>query len=453
MSEKARKNIFFIMTCAAFLAVFIYEYLTPFLSDDIIYYDEVARAGNFFDLFSQEFNQYMTHTGRSVSHIILRIFLFVGPKVIFDAFAAAVFVGIALLIYLNVYNRKEYDARLFGFVLVMLWFFDAVISHTVFWEDGACNYMFTGAIMLGFMTLYRLGITGKRNPGTPAAIYMLLLGILAGWCNENTSGGVILFVLIELFYHFFKNKKKWSFVKPWMITGLAGNIVGFLLMVAAPGNYGRLGAADEEHTGLLALAARFLKITIAIQENYLVLLCMVVACLIFIWIFASKGEFFEKAKVILLFLVLFFATSYALIMVPSSELRSYYGAFLFMVIALSNGFAQLLALDEELITGALTSFVAIFGIIFVFSYLSDGANLARINREFKEREEYCISMKQQGITDVTVPMLRPDWETRFSAAYEMDIQEDPGYWINYFYSVHYGLGSMTGVSREEWTEY
>ena len=62
-------------------------------------------------------------------------------------------------------------------------------------------------------------------------------------------------------------------------------------------------------------------------------------------------------------------------------------------------------------------------------------------------------MQEQGIQDIEAPMLRPQWETRFSAAYRMDIHEDDEYWINTFYAVHYDLGMVIGVDRENWTEY
>jgi hypothetical protein len=50
-------------------------------------------------------------------------------------------------------------------------------------------------------------------------------------------------------------------------------------------------------------------------------------------------------------------------------------------------------------------------------------------------------------------MLRPDWETRYSMAYVSDITEDKFYWINTFYSEHYGLWYVIGVDRETWTAY
>ena len=133
MSQTVRKRIFWGMVFIAFVAVTIFEFLTPLLSDDIAYMDDVAKAQNFFDLFGQEYEHYISHTGRSISHFILRIFLFIGNKSVYNVVAGLVFVTMSLLIYLNILGRQKYDIRAYGMVLVLMWFFDAAISDTVLW--------------------------------------------------------------------------------------------------------------------------------------------------------------------------------------------------------------------------------------------------------------------------------------------------------------------------------
>ncbi len=455
MSQTVRKRVFWVMVIFTFVAVTIYEFLTPMLSDDIAYMEDVSKAGNFFDLFVQEYEHYMTHTGRSISHFILRIFLFIGNKAVFNVVAGAVFVTMSILLYLNVDRRKPYDIKIYGFVLALLWFFDAAIGDTVFWEDGACNYMFTGTIIMGFITVFRRWKKDGKQHGVLAAFGMLFFGIIAGWCNENTSGGLILFIMIELVFTYAQNRNgKNVWIKPWMLTGFVGSLIGFGTLAASPGNYGRMDALEEEHTGIMAIVARFLKITLNIKDNYLVLTCAFAVIMVLLaYYIADRALYFEKTKTMIMFFVLFLATSYALIMVPTSELRSYYGASIFLMIAVANGVANLYEFDEKFIKGTLGSMLAVGAIVFIFSYFDDGANLARIKREFDERDAYFVKMQEEGQEDITAPMLRPGWENRFSAAYRMDIQEDDEYWINTFYATHYKLGMVAGVPREEWTKY
>ncbi|WP_026661722.1 DUF6056 family protein [Butyrivibrio proteoclasticus] len=453
MSLKARKNVFYVMVIVAFLAVTIYEFLTPYLSDDIIYMDTVAKANSFFDLFTQEYEHWVGHTGRSVAHMILRVFLFIGVKGVFNVVAGAVFTLLSLLIYLNVDGRKEFDVRVYGFILVMLWFFDPAIANTVFWEDGACNYLFTTTIIMGFITLFRKSIRQQKN-SIWLTIGMFILGLLAGWCNENTSGGLILFILIELVYHFVINKKSFSFIRPYIITGLVGSLIGFGLMVSAPGNFGRLSVTEEEHTGVLALVARFLKITLVIKDYYFVLVAAFVSIVIItLFVFGHDKKIFEKMSVMAMFGFLFLATCYALIMIPSSALRSYYGASIFLMTAIAQGISILSMSSEKLLQAALASIVAVFGVFFLLGYIEDGANLARIKREVDERDVYLSELDVEPGANVQAPIIRPQWENRFTVAYENDIQEEWRFWINQVLAEHYGFGTIHGVPRDEWTLY
>ncbi|WP_026656686.1 DUF6056 family protein [Butyrivibrio sp. AE3003] len=78
MSEKLRKKIFYILMAVAFLSVLIYAFLTPNMSDDLVYWDRddygTKLANSFFDLFKLEYMHYLDHSGRNVAHFILRIF-------------------------------------------------------------------------------------------------------------------------------------------------------------------------------------------------------------------------------------------------------------------------------------------------------------------------------------------------------------------------------------------
>ncbi len=468
MPDSKKKRIFFFMIISAFLMIAIYEFLTPNMSDDIIYGDKVAEATSVIDLFKQEYEHYMTHSGRNIAHIILRFFLFMKTKNVFNVVAAIVFTFLSLLMYENIDCKKKYDFRLYGLVLLFLWFLDPAMSNTVFWETGACNYLFTGAIVISYCTYFRRHMR-LESGNTPALmIKMFILGLLAGWCNENTSGGAILFVLILIVDKWLENKKNCGFVKPWMITALVGNVLGFGIMILSPGNFGRAEVAEEEHTGLLAYAARFLKIVINIRDNYFILISAFIVLLIFIYYMsADKKKFLEVTKYMRMLAFVALMTAFSLMAVPSSQIRTYYGAGLFMMMAVLNGagivantlFMSGSASDREkglsfcLLQTAVSSLVAVWGIILVFTYIEQGANLARIKREFAERDAYIWQQVEEGEIDVYAPKLRPQWENRFTFAYESDLDDDYYNWINMFYAEHYGIDAIWGVDREEWNEY
>ena len=468
MPEKKNKRLFIGLVITAFLMIAVYEFLTPNMSDDIIYGDTVAKAGSFFDLFSQEYEHYMNHSGRSVAHFILRVFLFMKTKSVFNVVAAAVFTVLSLLMYENIDHKRKYDIRLYGLVILFLWFLDPAMSNTVFWETGACNYLFTGTIAIAYCTYFRRHMRLESGNSLSLMIKMFVLGLLAGWCNENTSGGVILFCLILFVDKWLANGKKCGFVKPWMITGFVGNLLGFAVMILSPGNFGRAEVAEEEHTGLLALMARFLKIVINIRDNYFILVAAFVVLLIFIYYMsADKKKFLETTKYMRMLGFVALMTAFSLIAVPSSQIRTYYGAGLFMMMAVLNGagivanslFMSGSASDKEgglsytILQTAVTSLVAVWAIVLAFTYIEQGANLARIKREMDERDAYVWQQVEAGEIDVYAPMLRPNWENRFSFAYDSDLSEDYKNWINVFYAEHYGIDAIWGVDREEWTAY
>ena len=456
MPEKLRKKLFYVAVGLNFIMTAIYEFLTPNMSDDIIYGDAVAKANSFFDLFVQEYEHYMYHIGRSIAHIILRIFLYSGTKAFFNIAAALAFTALGILIYRNIDSRKPYDLRVYLAIVLLLWLFDPTISNCVFWETGACNYLFTALIMVGYITLFRKAIREKRQSTIPFTIGMFFFGLAAGWCNENTSGGVILFVLLMFAYKWLENRD-FKGIRLWMVTGLIGNLIGFVIMLLSPGNKSRSEGADEAHTGLLAIVARFLKITLNLKNYYLVLiLAFTVMVIAIAYKTGSFKKFKEAAAGLLMFAFLFLATAYALIMVPESQLRTYYGASLFLMTAIVQGFAWMInkGFEEDVVQFLATSLVAVLSIILMFTYIEDGANLARIKREFDERDAYLTMMTTT--TDerwLEAPMLRPGWENRFSMAYDSDICEDHWNWLNLSYAEHYGIDFIKGVDRETWTEY
>ena len=484
MSEKLRKKIFYILVAVAFLSVLIYAFLTPNMSDDLVYWDRddygTKLANSFFDLFKLEYMHYLDHSGRNVAHFILRIFLLMRTKWVFNVVSALVFMIQTLLIYANVDMKKKYDVRVYALVISFLWIFDPAISNTVFWEDGACNYLFTTTIILGFITYFRkcMSLEKKSTPGV--IVTVTVLGILAGWCNENTSGGAILFILMILFLKW-REKRSLSFVKPWMICGLAGSIASFMVMFLNPANFSRAegGASKEAHTGLVGMMARFLKMILNIKNHYIVITLMFVALIIIIRsICASEEKYKEVTAYMRLMAFIALASAVVLILVPDEpQLRAYYGASIFFMIAVLNGIAVMMNMTdltaaaendkfEKLLQGLYTSAIVAVGIWLSLTYITQGAFVARVYREYSERYLYLAEQAKAGETDVVVPILRPQWKCKYTEmAYDSDILLGDGdidletgekrdYNSNYYtYACHFRLDSITGVERVDWADY
>lgn len=468
LDDKWRKRLFILEIAACYLTVLFFMILTPLMGDDYNYYANVSKAGSFFDLFAQEYDQYMHWTGRSVAHIILRTVFYFHSVMLFNILSAGVFVLLTLFIYVHIDRRLKYDYRLYLLIVLMIWIFGVSFAETILLKYASCNYLITTGIILGFLTLYRRWLTAGSKGSILRCIGMFFFGVVAGWCSENTSGGAILLLLIyfaTIFYNRKHNIAKaddtlslamyGNKIMPWMVTGFIGMVIGFAIMILAPGNYIRASFAEEEHTGIVGMIARIQKTTLLIRDNFLIMICMFIVLLIILRI---MGKTYMELHNMLLYGFLFLATAYSLIMTAEPQGRAFFGAGIYLTIAICQGISDIKLEDKtselnKAFYAACSCLIALMFVHMFFEYMDSGADLGRIYREETERDTYLTQKAAEGANAVEVPMLRPDFKNKYSFAYDLDITEDPGYWTNTEMETYYGIESITGVERKNWTEY
>ena len=78
-------------------------------------------------------------------------------------------------------------------------------------------------------------------------LWIIPLGILAGWSNENMGPAVWLLSLAVILLSV-KEKRR---LFPWMVLGNISCLAGSILVVAAPGNFVRSGQVDSNDYGFL----------------------------------------------------------------------------------------------------------------------------------------------------------------------------------------------------------
>ena len=122
-----KKTAMYLIALFSFVAIFIFNYFTPFLSDDYGYAAQARTARGLTDLIAQEYHQYMTWIGRSVAHLILRISLRL-PLILFKTANSIVFVLLSFLIYLQIPHRKKYDPIVFLLIQLSLWLFTVDVA-------------------------------------------------------------------------------------------------------------------------------------------------------------------------------------------------------------------------------------------------------------------------------------------------------------------------------------
>lgn len=445
----------------SFLLILLFNYWTPMFSDDYTYGAEVHQAGSLADLIRQEHEQYMTWNGRSVVHLLLRISLAM-PEILFKIVNSLAFVALTFLIYANVEGKKTCDSRLLVLITLLVWLFGVDFAQTVLWQTGACNYLWGMVLILSMLTLgrreYKRTAGGGRNQSKVLltilkAALLCLLGVIAGWCNENTSGALVL-VLLGLNLSLWIRKRQFSLP---LTVGLAGSVIGLYLMVSAPGNANRAQYAEENYSGLAAYVARFEKIVVVMEQYFFVLLGAFSVLLVIRLLQERAGGSKERLRQVqrpLSWLVLSLITSYALVLTPSAMPRAHFGAGIFLILGICQ-----LAVDVVRAESETSSFLgralvyAAFSVLclrFLFVYIEDGTNLFRIHRDCTERVDYIIAQKATGAESITVAQVHPAFYNTYSAIEIMDLKEDPTYWTNVGFEQYYEVEEIIAVPYDEW---
>ena len=246
MQEKQKKAIRWIspvLIALTALIVWRVNYEIEFMMDDewystVLYADTPIR--NLSDIIHAQIWHYFNWGGRSMAHALLQLILLTG-----EHWADILNTGMTLLLgwlACMIADRRKlpYWFAALGMILGL----NANWKMSMFWEAGAANYLYMTGFLLAFLFCY-LKYEEKNLPGI--VIWILPLGLIAGWSNENMGPAVwILSLLVILLRH--REHKK---VPVWMYLGNISCLAGSILMIVAPGNFVRSEETGEEAYSLL----------------------------------------------------------------------------------------------------------------------------------------------------------------------------------------------------------
>ena len=258
MKEKSIVNISFAGLILLVLAVIYHlNVLFPVFADDIgfTFVSEIGKGltrkvSNIYDIFETQYSQYHVWGGRCVVHFILQSLLLLGDGVA-NVLNSIAYLALSLLIYVFINKGNEVKPLLFLLINMVLVFTLPTFSETVLWITGSVNYTWGTLIILFFIyPFYTYFLNGKVNNSWIRSIGMFFAGIIAGWTNENTAFSMILMIIALLVYLKITKKE----IPVWIITGLIGACIGYLIMILAPGNYIR-SAGVSHNLGLDEVSA------------------------------------------------------------------------------------------------------------------------------------------------------------------------------------------------------
>ena len=319
---ESKKNQKIIILAGIFISIFILNALTPLIADDYSYSfgKNGERITNLLDIITSQINHYFTWGGRSVAHSLAQFFLMF-PKWIFNLLNSVIYVVLVYLIYLHVKMDKEDKPLMLLLIHFALWFLIPTFGQTAIWLTGSCNYLWTMTIMLLFLYLVRKDL---NEHSILKNIAILLLGIIAGWTNENTSFGLITAIVGFMILEKYKHKKISSYQK----CALLGNIIGFIILIIAPGNFIRETYFQDSMPFIAKIIQRIIDNTINFV-NYCLPLFIGIIILISIYMYKNK----KINYTFLIFLVASLFSVYSMILSPTFPPRAWFGVIVFCITA------------------------------------------------------------------------------------------------------------------------
>lgn len=231
--------------------VYVVNRAIPFMMDDEWYSRKLFSEellSSVGDIIEFQIWHYHNWGGRTITHTILQLTLMAGEPIadILNVVALVLLAGmICLLSGIKRTDRKWWAMLAAVSMIIGL---NANWKMSMFWQAGAANYLYITIFILGFLYCYLRELpegTSRHLPGI--TLWMLPLGLIAGWSNENMGPAVWVISLLVILLTI-KDKKT---VKPWMILGNLSCLAGSVLMITAPGNFVRSAEVASNEYGVL----------------------------------------------------------------------------------------------------------------------------------------------------------------------------------------------------------
>lgn len=467
--NKHRKAIFYILVGLIFVSILAYNVFTPFLSDDLTFTYDVRKATGIWDLFVQQWGDYNGHNGRFVGQLCIRFSLYFGMG-FYNVMNSIMFTALVLIIYGHITKKRSYSISTLLLSLTFLWVFSVNFGQTMLWTAGSCNYLWGSVFIFGFLLLFRKLLknydTNLKGKNIAIAMGMLFFAVIAGWCSENTSGGALLMVLI-LLVNCVTDARRMGNVSEdntiskdkiriplFGIASIIGLSFGLIMMILSPGNAQRseLSAGLENHEGIMKYFSHIYKVTVTVKNLFLPLFIIITITIVILmtekywkeWKNVRNSTFWQ-------FILVGMATSYALVLVTLPPDRAFFGAGVLFIMASIEGIS--LIQENDRVNKLLKySLISVLCLIMFFDYFENLVNLARIKREENSRISMIEEAINRGDNEAVIPNYHPEFNNRFTTAYDAETTDDPEFWINRYYEEYTGIEKVIALPYEEWEE-
>ncbi|NIK78362.1 hypothetical protein FHS15_003500 [Paenibacillus castaneae] len=438
-----------------FMFILAINIFMPYTADEYNYslvagtFDQ--RVSSLIDIVRSQWNLFFGWTGRNLVHFNLQLLLWTG-KGIFNILNTVMFVALIFVIILFTkltrFNKKE-DFLSIMLVLCLAWFGLPAFGETIFWEAGAVNYLWVAVVGLVFLLPYRYLLDGKYllKDDNKSIVIMVILGLLAGWSQENQAI-VNLFIIgsISLYLWFVVKIRT---LPKWYYGGLSSVVIGSMILLLAPGNFSRSHSVDNEFT-LSKKIQNFKYGTELIfgEQRYLLLfLGGVIIFLLSIIIFRNKYIKSKKTEVVLsiVFILGGVLSVIAMFFSPTFPPRASFAAGIAFLVAISiivNG-NIVCWINRKLFNLPLIAVVILLFNSMLFTF----QQYKQMNDEHQNRMKIIKEHIEKGKLDVKIPIYQ---DVKFTKhLFGWDITGDKDHYYNIIMQRYFGLNTLKGVKGDQ----
>ena len=249
--------------------------LFPFMSDDYTFlyvwrgdYGSMfsgridyplERIENLSDVLTSLHSLYLTWGGRMVTWSLAYFFANM-PTLLFDVVNSFAYMALIVLITMlgtGKFSLRELSAKWLTLTFFLLFGASAMFCEAYLWLAGSVGYLWTALAQLLFLFFYvrfykNRGVNRGALPHTPAGSVapctpvIFVVGLLAGQTNEN-AGALTILLAVGLCCKFKRN----GILAAWHVWGVVGAVVGYLVLMLAPGNFVRMAVGSAVNFPLL----------------------------------------------------------------------------------------------------------------------------------------------------------------------------------------------------------
>lgn len=378
---------------ACFLIILLLNILTPLAVDDFGYlyiHAEDIKVTSISDVVHSQINHYKLWGGRSVVHFIAQSLLLLPPLVI-DILNSLVYLVFLFLIYYHIKGRGVHSLSLFALINLVLWLIMPAYGDTILWTTGSANYLWGTTIVLSLLIPYRL-YEGNLCPGSMKVVRCIVLfigGVIAGWTNENTAAAMLFAIVLFFLYY----RSMGLGIPAWGVAGLMGGIIGYAIMILAPGNMIRAG--DAVIVSAFLAIYRLFDYTQTLFIDYGVFNLFYLIFLIMFWHFSKeyKSEILRRT---LIYLAVFMVAVYSMVFSPSFPPRAWFGPLTFNIIAVGIIIYNL-NYDLKFIRQIKCGILLVVFVMFMFSFFDAIRDVYSFYKISQKREVLVEEAKAKGL--------------------------------------------------------